>query len=588
MGSLEKLIFTCSPLKHGGTTMKFWSKAVVSVLAIMILVTLFAYVFLIGGQKQSRGGENLAISDLERLADAPRGDLFFLYWTNHSSDMLAAKSFYDACKNPSEIFYEPGDNTVDETGYPRPEAFGRGKYLVLFGGPSVQPITKHYEDYNVTPISISAIDSTHFVCINSQGREIFIYSLEFDEHHDIFIIEFFVDKDGRNVFVCYGWGWQGTFAGATYLVQKITRNINDYQHPSYVFRWADTNNNCVPEANEIFEEKQVYTSVQVTLHRTADQNTVEWFADACHSQGLNVTWYVVPEGNGKLTSLLKGFMNLGDDVELSFGPVFFSQMGIEERTNRVINYLNDFKRQFEFYPTLVEAYYIDAFTLSYIASHFPFIKGAVGYANHEEFCDGLKTAGAYYMPYYPSMFNALVPGEGEDKIPIVMLPFAHRDLSNNVLFHDVRYNLSPQDGMLLVDNWRQYFDNLFKAYLDGWDQFGLALYLVDLTFLPLPRATIEEDLNFIHAQIESQSCRNILDKDFVKWFSEKYVDSPCYRWIYNDPRTDNFSSIWYFTHKERVGQIFGKLSEIREFSYRIEEACYDEPVVNYDNSFRLR
>jgi hypothetical protein len=544
-------------------------------------------VFLRGQTPSSRSG-GLEIEDLKRMIDAPKGDLFFLYWANSSLDMLAAKAFYDACKNPLEVFYELGDENIDETGCPRPEAFSTGKYLVLFGGPSVQPTVKYYEDAKATLVLISTINSTHVAYTTSHGEIIgknIINVLEFDEHHDTLMMEFFIDGYGRKVFICYGWQWQGTLAAATYIVKKIIPHIDQYHCPFYIFRWIDTNNDYLPETDEVLGEKQEYVSVQAVLHRAADPNVAKWFADACHSRGISITWYVTPEDNGKLASILKEFMNQGDDIELSLGPIFFNQMRPEERMQLVNEYLTNFKRQFEFYPTLIEAYYIDAFTLNYIASCFPFIKGAVGYVNHEEFCDELKTAGAYYMPYYPSRFNALVPGKGEDKTPIVMLPFAHRDISNNILHRDVRYNLSPQDGTSVVGNWTTYFENLFRAYLNGWDQFGLAFYLIDLTYEPLPKGIIEKNLDFIRTQIESQNCRSILDKDFVKWFSETYTDSPCYRWIYDDPIQNDFSSVWYFTDKERVGRIVGRLSETRRFTDGIQEECYNEPVYVYDNSF---
>lgn len=47
---------------------------------------------------------------------------------------MAAKAFYDACKHPSDAFYQLGDQMVDERGCPRSEAFGADEYLVFFGG----------------------------------------------------------------------------------------------------------------------------------------------------------------------------------------------------------------------------------------------------------------------------------------------------------------------------------------------------------------------------------------------------------------------------------------------------------------------
>jgi hypothetical protein len=513
-----------------------------------------------------------------------------MYPASAPSDMLAAKVFYEACANASEVFYQTDDQNVDNVGCPRPEVFGPDTYMVFFGGPLVQPAVKYYEESGQAPVATALVNSTHMVWITRQGEEVdrnTVSLMEFDPHHDMFLLEFFVDNYGRNIFICYGWGWQGTFAGAEYVVEKMMPIIDQYTNSSYIFGWVDTNNDYVPEANEVLEQEEKFVSVQAFLHQNASTETIEWFANACHSRNLTVTWYVDPEYNSNLTSLLKGYMSSGDDIELSLGAVLFNKLMPEERMATINERLAEFRMQFGFYPSLVEAYYIDAFSLNYVASHFQFIIGAVGYVNHEESCDGLKTAGAYYMPYYPSKLNTLVPGKGEDKIPLVMLPFIQRDISNNILYNTVSYNLCPQDGSLVVNDWKVYFHNLLGAYLNGWDQFGLAFYSVDLTFDPISRELIEADLGFIHDRIQLQNCVGILDKGFTEWFRARFGDSPCYRWMYDDPNGQGFSSRWYFNYEERVGQVVGHLSETRSLVSNIEEGCYYKQVDPYDNSFSL-
>lgn len=564
--------------------MRRGSKITAGLLAVIILVVTLVYTVHVNEPTNNDG--MIGIRDLKLLINAPEGDVDFLFWVNKTSDALAAKDFYSRCRGPQLRYYQLGDDLVDEKGCPRQETFGNGKYLVLFGGPSVQPVVKFYEDNSQTPVVISFVNATHFAWTTRQHEVISkdIMSVqEFDLHHDTFMFEFFVDNYGRKVFVSYGWNWQGTVAAVTYLVKVVIPSINDYKNPYYTFRWADTDNDCIPEPREIIEERPKYVSIQAVLHWTANPQVVEWFANACHSRGLNVTWYVDPIRNQNLTEVLKQYVHSGDSVQLSFSSVFFNEMTPTERLLTVNEHIIEFQRQLGFYPSLIEAYYIDAFTLNYVASRFPFVKGAVGYVNHEEFCDGLKTAGGYYMPYYPSKLNSMVPGKGANKIPIVILPFVERDISNNILHNDVRYNLSPQDAALLVDNWQEYFGNLFSAYLNGWDQFGLASYLVDLTYAPLPEDIVERDLSFIRDQIEQQNCKKILDEDLVKWFGERFADSPCYRWMYNDPIKDEYSSTWYFTDKQRTGWINNSLIENREFLNEVEEGCYFKRVYPYEN-----
>jgi hypothetical protein len=586
-------IQTLTPIKieKGDIQVKGKLSLIAIVLISVISLTLMVRTFPIMLQKQVSSNEaSVQISDLRKLVNATDNQVYFMYSASGASDMLAAQVFYDACAHPSEVFYQTGDQNVDNMGCPRPEVFGPGKYLVFFGGPLVQPAVKYYEESGQVPVAITLINSTDMAWISRQGGEVnrnIVNLMEFDPHHDMFVLEFFVDTYGRNVFICYGWSWQGTSAGAKYLVEIMLPIIDQYTSQFYIFRWVDTNNDYVTEANEVFEQKEKFVSVQAFLHWGASPETVVWFANACHSRNLTVTWYVDPEYNSNLTSLLKGYTNSGDDVELSFGAVFFNKLTPEERLATINQRLAEFKVQFGFYPSLVEAYYIDAFSLNYVASQFSFIIGAVGYVNHEVSVDGLRTAGAYYMPYYPSKLNTLVPGTGENKIPLVILPFIQRDISNSILYQDVRYNLCPQDGSLVVNDWTIYFRNLLDAYLNGWDQFGLAFYPVDLTFNPCPRELIEADLEFIHGQIQSQNCTGILDKTFTEWFRARFADSPCYRWVYDDPNGQGFSSTWYFNYEERAGQVVDHFSEIRSLVSNTEEGCYYKQVYPYDNSFSL-
>jgi len=329
-----------------------------------------------------------------------------------------------------------------------------------------------------------------------------------------------------------------------------------------------------------------YVSVQAVVHRAeVDQNVLKWFADSCHSRGLNVTWYVNPVNlNETIISLLKTYSSLGDDAELSFGSIFFNEMNPEKRLEHVDSYVTAFRNVFGFDPALVEAYYIDAYTLSYIDSHYPSVKGSVGYVNHEIFCDNFKSAGAYYMPYYPSKYNALVPSnDTKNKLDVVMLPFIHRDVTNCVIKESVNYNLNPQDGYPTVGDWSLYFRRLLYAFIDGWDQFGLALYLIDLTYPYIPMKVIEEDLDRIRDIVQLRKCSNVLDSEFVEWFRLKFEMSPNYKWVYRDPISEDFSSVWYFTPVNRTGYVDGRLFEFSSFINEPEK-CFGDAVFPYDNS----
>jgi len=533
--------------------------------------------------------EEAYLSDVQKLLKAPANNVYFLYDENATPDLISAQNVLDICENGQQIeyFYSPNSGLVDSDGRPAPDSIGRGKYIVLFGGPFSQDSVKYYEDTKQSPV-IFRQNST-YVWWETKKEEVIEESVtsqfEFDEHHDLFLMEYFIDDYGRGVFISYGHNWRGTWAAGLYFREVVYPKISEYKKTYYIFRWIDTNNDGFPQVNEIVEKRPQYVSIQAILHCYVNSTILQWFADAVHSRGLKVTWYVNPTGLDEETvSLLKRYISLGDNVQLSFGFIFFNSMKPEERIQHVNNYISAFKHIFNYYPTLVESYYIDAYTLNYISLRFPFVKGCIAYVNHEIYTDGFRSAGAYYMPYYPSKYNTIVPGNGQDKIDIVVLPFISRDIANSIMHQSVLFNLDPQDGCVVISDWRSYFKNLFSAYIEGWDQFGLSLYLIDLSFAIIPKGVIEKDLDFIKVQVESKKCSDISTPEFVDWFRSRFEESPSYRWIYTDPLSGSFSFRWYFTPMSRTGYVDGKILEVRAYTRNKYEKCYDIALYPYDNS----
>jgi hypothetical protein len=533
------------------------------------------------------------------LLNAPAGDVYFMYPGNNPSDHAAYDIVMNMCKNHPQIeyYYNVGDAYVDSHGYARPSVIPHGKYMVFIGGPFSQECVKYYENTLQAPCKLQ-YNGSYIWWETSYGSPL-VDSVkavsELDGHHDMFLLEYFLDADGRGVFISYGYGWRGTWIAAEYLSKVILPNISRYTKTFYVFKWVDKNNDTFPDVSEVSEDSPKYASIQATLQSTVNKTVLQWFADACHSRGLKVTWYIgIYSVEDSVNSLLKQYMALGDSVQLSFGygavetDAFFNKMTPEARLNYVDRCMDFFKRSFGYYPTIVQSYYLDAYTLTYISLRYPSVKGAVAYCNHEVTCDDFKSAGAYYMPYYPSKYNTLCPNTGsEDKTDIVVMPYIQRDLTNCILRQNVGYNLDPQDGYPIVEDWRRYFSRLFDAYVSGWDQFGLALYTVDLTYNYIPFQVIEADLSYIRSQIQSETVTNVVDSEFVDWFSLSFHDSPCYKWEYTDPEGGLSKFEWYFSPQYRVGYVNGVQIERRQYMSRVYEECFDKTLSPYDNSAPL-
>jgi hypothetical protein len=519
------------------------------------------------------------------LLSAPTNNVYFLL-VEGSQDDVAAEIVYAMCRNQPQyqLRYTLNDSTVDVNGCPRPDVIGKGKSIVLFGGPRSELCVQFYETSKQTPTVMGSNET--YVWWETREGEIVGESAraELDEHHDVFVIEFFVDDYGRDVLICYGYGPEGTLAAGIYFREVISRRVAEYKQPYCLYGWVDTNNNGVPELSEIRQKLPAYICVQATLHSAPNRALVEWFARTCHSKELKITWYIEPNAlDDSLVKLLEDYVSSGDAVELSFGPVFFNEMSPEDRLVHVDSYMDAFKRLFGHYPEMVEAHYVDAYTLYYISLRYPSVKGGVTYVNHETYLDGFKSAGTYYMPYYPSRQNAVVPGTGQNKIDFVAFPFLQRDITNCILYNSNLFNLDPQDGKTEVVDWRPYFTGLLRAYTSGWDQFGLVLYMIDLTYPTIPVETIAEDLAEIQSQLCSGNQANVLDREFASWFKTIYAESPSYRWSYIDPLSGSFSSCWYFTPQERLGYLDGRLIDSRTYDHKYED-CYAEAFSPYDNS----
>jgi len=356
----------------------------------------------------------------------------------------------------------------------------------------------------------------------------------------------------------------------------------------HVSRWVDWNSNLLPDIGEVIEEKPRFVSIQVPLTGSS-LDRVQWFASVCHSRGLRVTWYSDEKAlhQEDIISALRSFTTSGDNIGLSFGQTFFNQMEPSKRLEHVDNSMATFRDTFGYYPYIVQSYYIDAYTLTHISVQYPTVKAAIAYVNHEVYGDNFKSAGAYYMPYYPSKTNTLVPSSNENKIDIVALPFIHRDPTNCILGQDINYNLNPQDGYKVVKNWTNYFAELFQVYTEGWNLFGLALYLIDLAYPDLPAELIEQDLSHIQKQVQFGKCSNVLDTEFVAWFRSQFQKTPSYQWIYRAPGNHSFLWEWRFTPYRRIGSINREIYEVRTYYKGVLEACYGRAVWPYDNSMPL-
>ncbi len=122
--------------------------------------------------------------------------------------------------------------------------------IVSFGGPVVNPVVAYAESASTptadrAPLKFYANAGT-FYFQHGNGTSITganLPSSVINNNMDMFIIESYRDTDGRYILLCYGFGWQGTYAAGKYFDTEIYPNIASYTNSWIIIKWEDTNAN---------------------------------------------------------------------------------------------------------------------------------------------------------------------------------------------------------------------------------------------------------------------------------------------------------------------------------------------------------
>ncbi len=123
-----------------------------------------------------------------------------------------------------------------------------GTGIVSFGGPVVNPVVAYAESeetpagdrapirfyQNAGTLYFQLQDGTGISGANMSSSVI-------NGNVDMFVIEVFQDSNGRNVMLCYGFGWKGTYAAGKYFETEIYPDITSYPYSWLIVQWEDTN-----------------------------------------------------------------------------------------------------------------------------------------------------------------------------------------------------------------------------------------------------------------------------------------------------------------------------------------------------------
>jgi hypothetical protein len=209
------------------------------------------------------GGSDAPVSDFSSdVVDAVENNVYFIYpdyagvkppgvGSASLSDWTAAGFIVGMVSNRQQETTDTDPVIIDtSTGEPRLQ----GETMVLFGGPLVNAPVNYYENNRVAPLYWRSVGGNYY-WYAANGTRLNATAMSFSQiaagTQDMFLVETFIDDSGNKVYIIYGYGWKGTFAGGKFFKFIIYPDIESYTDSFYVFKWIDSSNDGFVDLDEI-------------------------------------------------------------------------------------------------------------------------------------------------------------------------------------------------------------------------------------------------------------------------------------------------------------------------------------------------
>lgn len=179
-----------------------------------------------------------------------------------STDIFASAYILGSFDNGQfEVLDTDGNyiSTIDPIGKP---LFGSEHAIFTVASFWVNTLVKYYDQTGQTLVYITYTEESgvgyHRIIERATGQVLAeITNGERDKGlRDYFVIQSFTDNDGHKVFMVWGVGWKGTYAGAVYFVRYILPNIDTYANSWYVYEWREATTgqsvNSIPDGGDTY------------------------------------------------------------------------------------------------------------------------------------------------------------------------------------------------------------------------------------------------------------------------------------------------------------------------------------------------
>lgn len=276
--------------------------------------------------------------------------------------------------------------------------------------------------------------------------------------------------------------------------------------------------------------------------------------------------------------------------------IFLSGYSQGDRKKLIDTVFTKFKETFGYYPKSVGAWWIDAFSLSYMKEKYT-ITGVLGISDQFDL-DGYQVWGTpWSTPFYPSKIHAGIPGGDSNKLDVVTFRWAARDPLNGYINPTEKqaslYSVQdyPQVGAL-----NEYFEKLIELYSvqKKYNKFGHITIGLEADSSPdAYEAIFAKRLDFVK-KFEEQGVDVLNMKQFSDWYRNEFKKvSPPHFIETDDLLGTPKKAMWYQSAFYRLGLVYDynletlRIVDLRPYLNSFEEPFYLSPNKQFNLSINL-
>ncbi len=237
--------------------------------------------------------------------------------------------------------------------------------------------------------------------------------------------------------------------------------------------------------------------------------------------------------------------------------IFLSGYSQPDRLKLIDIYMDAFYLKFGYYPAVVGAWHLDAFSLEYLSKHYSVITAVV--CDEQYNTDSYRFWGGYLgSPYFPSKNNFLVPATTRDnRINIALTKWAQRDPFS---FYGIRNesNFSVQVNDYTSQGLKtNFFSDLIGIYSNSnFNEFTQTNIGLENDYsLAQFRSELKDSYQTLRAIQGRNNLVFISSKDFGQWLATRYTfTNPAYFYTTPDVSGRQAGTVyWYQNPFYRLG-----------------------------------